>query len=460
MATTPLAAGLSFGQIYAILRAHTLLVLGVMVATLAGTFALTQFLPKSYTAVAELFVDFKSNDPIGGRSFNPMQDEAYLQTQVDMIKSEEVALRAMDMSRFRARGGKVGFSDGDTKARAQLLEQFGKDLEVGVRKTSRVIEMKFSADSPSVARDVLNAAIQSYMDMVRRMASEPAKARQEQYNKQLDALRKELDSLQSQITAYQQEHGIVDVDERSDTESRQLADLTTRMTALQSQQLETNARRRAIENMVKSGVPAADIPEVAVLRGLPELRLKLADAERQLAEAGSVYGRNHPKFKVVQAERDVLLDRMNREARVALNTLMTDERRFDKQAQAVAAEIQERQRRVLDLKKHRDVLLSYQRQMESVRQIYTAAAQKYDDLLIASNMGGPNIAVLRWATAPYTHSKPRLQANMIASVPVGLILGLGLAFLLELANRRVRHVDDLERDLGLEVLGRVAEKMA
>jgi uncharacterized protein involved in exopolysaccharide biosynthesis len=177
-----------------------------------------------------------------------------------------------------------------------------------------------------------------------------------------------------------------------------------------------------------------------------------------MAEIGSVYGRNHPRFKIVTAERDTLLQRLERESQIALKTVSADEGRFDQQAQVLSGEIRSRQRKLLEMKKHRDVIGSYQRQMETVRQIYTAAVQKYDELLIASTVNSPTLAVLRWAVAPYTHSKPKLRNNLLMSVPIGLLLGLGIVFLTELSGRRVRHIDDLERELNMDVLGRVGER--
>ncbi len=462
MTTDIPASGLSFAQLFAILKARKFTIFMVLALTVMATFALTEFLPKSYTATAELFIDYRANDPLAGRQFSPVLDESYMQTQVDMIKSEEVANQVIDVTKMMSRDSvkKMIEKDGEAKARSLLVESIGKELEVVLRKSSRVVELRYSASSANYARDALNAAIQAYMDLVLRISSAPAKSRQEQYSVQLETLRHELDQIQTSITEYQQKYGIVDADERLDMGSRQLNELSSKQTTIQGLRLEANSKHRAIEAMVKSGVPASEIPEIALQRGIPELRLRLADLERQTAEVGSVYGRNHPKFKIVLAERDILVQRLNRESQIALNAALMEERRFDQQAQTLSSEIQDKQRKLLEMKKHRDVIGSYQRQMESVQKIYNSAVQKYDELLIASNVNSPSLAVLRWAVAPYTHSKPKLRSNLLMSLPVGLLLGLGLVFLTELSGRRLRHVDDLERELNIDVLGRVGQRNA
>lgn len=460
MATDNFDTGLSYAQLLAILRARQTTIWVVLTLTLFTTFALTKFLPKTYTATAEMFIDYRADDPITGRQFSAMQDEGYMQTQVDMLKSEEIATRVIDATGMMSRElvKEMIQKDGEAKARSVLATQISKDLEVVLRRSSRVVELRYPSDSPAHARDALNAAVQAYMDLVLRINSAPAKSRQEQYSAQLETLRHELDKLQQSITEYQQKSGIIDADERLDTGSRQLNELSSRRSAVQSLQLEASGKRRAIEANIKSGIPASEIPEIAQQRGIPELRLKLADLERQTAEIGSVFGRNHPKFRIVNAERETLQQRLSRESQIALNSVLMEERRFDQQAQALSNEIQSKQQGMLEAKKHRDVIASYQRQMESVQKIYNSAIQKYDELLMASNVNSPRVAVLRWAVAPYTHSKPNLGSNLLLSIPVGLLLGRGFVFLTELSNRRLRHIDDLERELNLKVLGRVAER--
>jgi uncharacterized protein involved in exopolysaccharide biosynthesis len=71
-------SGLSFSQIFAILRARQYIMWLALALSFAGTFALTELLPKSYTATADIFIDFKANDPLAGRQFSPMLDESYM----------------------------------------------------------------------------------------------------------------------------------------------------------------------------------------------------------------------------------------------------------------------------------------------------------------------------------------------------------------------------------------------
>ena len=87
--------GPSFEQLFAILLSRQRVIWLALVLTVIVTIAITAFIPKSYTATADIFIDFKANDPLAGRQFSPLLDESYIQTQVDMILSEEVAVQVI-----------------------------------------------------------------------------------------------------------------------------------------------------------------------------------------------------------------------------------------------------------------------------------------------------------------------------------------------------------------------------
>jgi capsular polysaccharide biosynthesis protein len=69
--------------------------------------------------------------------------------------------------------------------------------------------------------------------------------------------------------------------------------------------------------------------------------------------------------------------------------------------------------------------------------------------------------VLNPAVAPVDPSKPKVLLNVLVSIFLGTLLGVGLALVLELRQRRVRSGHDLVDALGIPLLGsiRSAEEM-
>ena len=442
--------GLTLNQIGAMLRYRVRTVLAVTLATMIVTGIAVMLIPKSYTSSAELFIEFRVNDPISGRQFPAILDETYLQTQVDIIHSNEVLDRVIDTLRLAE-------APGAEKNRQLLRERLLKNLDIQLRRTSRIVEIQYSDRSAEAARAFLDTLIKAYSDINAEISVAPARARTEQYNAQLQLLRNEIDGIQQKLTEYQQKAQIVDTDERLDNRSRQLGEISSRQLTLRSQRQEYEARMRALDAMMRSGNDVPDVPEIAQLPRVAELKLRLSDLERRISDLSTTYGKMHPKLQALQDERIVLVERLRREAKAALEGMRLEGNRLADQERALGRNFDEQQRSLLESKRHRDVISSYQRQLESTQRVYNTAVAKYDEILMSGTVNATNLSVLRKPEAPLRHSKPQITKSLIMSVLVGLALGLGLSFVLEVTVRRLRCREDMERGLGLRIFGQIGQ---
>jgi uncharacterized protein involved in exopolysaccharide biosynthesis len=314
MQRSPADFVLSFVQIGAMLKARRTLIAAVTTASVLVAGGVTVMLPKTYQASADIFIDYRVNDPIAGKQFHPMQDESYLQTQFDVIKSVQVAERVIRdlglMDTIEAR--KLSEKYGSQRAIRDMAESVAKNIEVAPRKNSRVIEILYSSGNPQIARDVVNSAIRAYIDLSLEMMNAPARARKDQYNAQLETLSKQIDDIQKKLTAYQEEFQIVDVDERADLESKQMAALSARLIELQMARVEAQSKRQTFDQLIRQGNPGSDLPEVAGVGHISGVKAALTALDAQIANAKTTLGPRHPKFIALQDERQNLVDKLQR----------------------------------------------------------------------------------------------------------------------------------------------------
>ncbi len=86
-------------------------------------------------------------------------------------------------------------------------------------------------------------------------------------------------------------------------------------------------------------------------------------------------------------------------------------------------------------------------------QTYAMILSQYDKARVDEAMRANSVSIAEPAIAPEAPSKPSIKLNVILGALVGLLGGIGLAFVLENLSPSIHSRDDLERTAGAPLLG-------
>ena len=438
-------------QIFMALRARWLSALLVLLSVGGLVLAVTLVLPKRYTAVAAVVLDVKSPDPIAGVVLPGMTVSGYMATQVDVLRSERVALRALQTLKLDQSAEQKALwqsaTEGRGDFRAWLADDVLNHLEVKPARDSNVINVSYTAPDPDFASAVANAFVKAYIDTTLDLRVEPAKLYNSFFDDRAKDLRDALEKAQTRLSAYQREKGILVNDERLDIENSRLSELSSQLVALQAVAEESGSRQR------QAAANPSQTPEVLSSQLLEGLVAELSRQESRLKELKERLGDQHPEVRQLQASISGLSTRIDSETRRVTGSLTVNNSVNQARMAQLRTALDQQRARLMMLKGQRDEAGTLLRDVENAQKAYDAVVARVSETSTESQNTQTNVSVLKHATVPAFPSSPRLRLNLAAGLALGLLLAIGFAIVRELRDQRVRSEDDVTLLLKQHLLG-------
>lgn len=321
--------------------------------------------------------------------------------------------------------------------RQKVVMALQRNLQVVREKDSDVIGIRLRLPDPGLAVATVDKLLDDYVDRhisVRRHGNvKNFFSRQaEEYQLQLMAIEESRDTLRKQL-------GISDIGQQ-------------RALSLQRiDQLDKQRRKWAAE---RSRLPDADNatkPEIVERMNLPAVTadtlpiIQREIVERRLAMEKLLqsYGRDSRPARTLESEITALQAVM----RQGLDTLIEEN----------ATQLRKEHGKLNQLDKGADKLLQLERERSLAETNYLAYAKRGEEAEVSEKMDlrrVSNIAILAPPVMPIKPVAPKKMLIMGLSLPVGLLIALGIVLLREYLNDRVRTARDLRALGGLEYLGR------
>ncbi len=438
------------GQLFTILTARWKVVLSTLAVFILVGVTLAFALPKKYRATASVVIDARNLDPVQWMGLaGPLP--GYMATQIDIINSEAVARRVVDILKLEqtelyGQWREQTDGEGDFRSWAgQLLQRY---LEVLPAKESSVISISYTAPSAQFASAVANDFVKAYTETSISLRTTPAKTTSEFFDQQANRAKQQLISAQEKLSQFQREKGIVGNVEQLDAETAKLNELAASLVQLRSQSADANSRSNRVG--ARGGDGLAEVMNNPVVAGL---RADIARTEARLQELTAKFGDSHPDVVQLRANLAELNRKVSQETNRALSSVVTSSTVANaREAEMIAANEAQR-KKVLRLKEDRDTASILQREVDTALRAYEIIMEKISKSDMESKATLTNVSALTPATPPSSPYSPKKELIIMISVVLGGIFGTILAVLREQSDARIRSVQDVIDTLDLPLLG-------
>jgi len=178
-----------------------------------------------------------------------------------------------------------------------------------------------------------------------------------------------------------------------------------------------------------------------------------ADALRKTYAESQNIGARHPKMLALLETERILGDKLNKELiglRSSLKSKLEMVAASRKHWEATVAQKEEDlQKHVLQVPMYEQASRDYDAALDQLKELDS----RYKDEIARLRVPREAIEMYQLPTYPAAPYKPNVTINLAVGAGAGLLLGIGLALLLEFMDTSVKTMEDVERALQVPVLG-------
>ncbi len=460
-------------------------VLGVLaiifLTSLVGTLLTTPI----YRATSILQIERQSMQVMDVQGVMPTEDiyaDDFYQTQYELLKSRALAQRVVSqlglaesdelqrmqpgspwqkiMGLFgresvpqnKASETTAKLADAERAAKEnQLAGSFSSGVSIEPVRNSRLVRVHYDSPDAAFSQKAANAIAESFISSNLERKFDSSAYAKTYLEERLKELKLKLEDSERKLVSFAQKEEIIGTSggENSGTLTQQsLQALNTAYAKAQEDRIRAEARWSQAQ--ASSGMSLAMASgENTFITTLQESRGKLM-AEYQ--DKLRLYKPAYPLMVQLKSQIDELDKQLASEIGNIRGSIQSQYQAALKQESMLAAQISGLKTDVLDQEGRSIQYNIFKREVDTNRQLYDGLLQRYKEIGIAGGIGTNNVSIVDRAQMG-GQFKPDLMRNLMLATMVGLLLGCLLALGFEYLDDSLKGPQDIEKQLGLSILG-------
>jgi succinoglycan biosynthesis transport protein ExoP len=442
---------LHFLDYWRVIRNRKVIILLVFLLVVLTVFTITLFQPKMYVASARIKVEpEKPTVQINEGHDVPTYDPYFLQTQYEIIQSQKILYPVIERLNLEQVWG------GGTKLPLDIaLKRLKGQLAVRRFRDTSLIEITVYDHDRDLAAEIANTTADVF-------EHDRLELKKQQTQKGIDKLRDDVAQQSERVRLAQEKIERLRKELQVPVIGKEvrLSDLT--LEQMQTKLTEARADVRALEAKVteiKKLTPQQLRGALSTLTNDPTVQslLKdLTDIETRLETIKQDFGPEHPTVLGLIATRDKLQDQLNEstegiksgfEIEYKVAKARADELQADVDAAKAASYVLESEKYL--------PFRNAQREEELETKLEEGLDSRLQQAAVEMDLPRSPVEVLDRAEPPLPqmYVSPKMWVNVPMGAAAGLLLGVALAFFIEFLDTSIKRIEDVERYLGLPILG-------
>ncbi|MDD4910686.1 MAG: polysaccharide biosynthesis tyrosine autokinase [Sideroxydans sp.] len=457
-----------------LIRKHLKQIFGLaFVVTLLAILVAFQMTP-IYRSTAMLLIENSKSKALTLSDLYDIQGSAgqeAFNSQVQILKSRpiaEIVIKKLDMLKNEAftQVKKPGFFSSEPEGTpAELaalemdaaLERFSESLTIEPILKSQIVKVSFDSSDKELAAKVANAVAEAYIENDLESRSQMTQRANAWLTERMDGLRKQLEESEKVLQAYRERENIIDSKgvAMSGT-AKQLEEISTNLIVMRQRLAEAEGVYVQVKDQRGQPIEVLEsIPAVLKSPSVQQMKEAESTAQRKLNELQSRYTAAHPKVIAAESELKSARDTLKREIDAVISGITKEYDLAKTNVIATSRALDQIKSDIQNLTRKEFQLSVLQREAESNKQLYDLFVNRAKETDVASNLQSTAGRIVDPAVVESIPLKPKKKMIIGIAFILGLLAGIAIVFVLDYLDNTMHSVPDVERRLGVDVLGTV-----
>jgi succinoglycan biosynthesis transport protein ExoP len=337
----------------------------------------------------------------------------------------------------------------DTKvlSRESVVGSFLGSLSVEPIRNSRLIKLHADSTDAHLAARMANSTVQAFISMGLERRMEAASYAKTFLEDQIKQTKAKLEESERKLNQYAQGKQILTLDDKTSVINQTYLDYANALSKAEQERMKAEA---AFSEFKRNPDNVQQVMDSKPIQAFKEHKAKL---EIEYQQNLRTYKPDFPKMVQLKAQITEVEAQIKSEVNAVAGAVKSQFDAAQRQEELIRDKLGQTRKQVLVTQDSSIDLNLLKREVDTNRQLYDGLLQRLKQVGVSGGVATNNISIVDAAQPALFPYKPNLRSNVLAGLGIGLILGLGLVFLLEYMDDSIRFPDEVERFLGVPLMG-------
>ncbi|OYD98957.1 chain-length determining protein [Nostoc sp. 'Peltigera membranacea cyanobiont' 213] len=360
------------------------------------------------------------------------------------------------------------------------IDDFLKKMKIKSVRGTDILAISYKSSNPKEAADVVNLLMRYYLENNIRINQTQATVAQKFLSKQLPEVEARVVKSEAALRRFKEENRVIALDQEATKGVDRLAGLSDQITQVQANLTDAETRSQLLERQLRlNSQQAVDMGNLSQSKSVQEVLKEYQETENELAVAHTRYTNEHPAIASLTAKEAALkkqletriIENADREKSVSSQNLGMGELKQTLLAQLVQSNVERSalanrvtllqnayalsQRRLSVLPQLQEKQQQLERQLQVARSTYEELLKRSQEVEVVVNQNVGNARVVSTALLPKKAVSPKIALYLALGGFVGILLGVGVALMLEAMDQSLKTLEQAQQLLGYPLLGTI-----